>query len=65
MKKFILSVFLISLAFSQWTVNEKLFLDIETDFLSFLPGRNPAYLNNEVIPYSYAVTYRYDNDGGD
>ncbi len=65
MKKFILPLFLISFALSQWTVNEKLFLDIEADFLSFLPNRNPAYLNNEVMPYSYAFTYRYDNNAGD
>ncbi|MDX9779659.1 MAG: hypothetical protein RBT66_01325, partial [bacterium] len=50
--------------FAQDINNERLFLDIDTDITDALPGRNPAFLHRENIPFNYAFSYRLRHDGG-
>ncbi|MDX9777606.1 MAG: hypothetical protein RBT43_02465, partial [bacterium] len=51
--------------FAQDINNERLFLDIDTDITDALPGRNPAFLHRENIPFNYAFSYRLRHDGGE
>lgn len=66
MKKTALLILLITaFLFSRDINNERLFLDIDTDITNGLPGRNPAFLHGENVPFNYAFSYRLRHDGGE
>ena len=65
MKKLILLLMMSVVLFAQMPTSEYLYLDIYSDLTAMLPNRNPAYLSQDNIPYSYAFKYSFNNHGGD
>ncbi len=65
MKRIILLIMSLgTLLFSRDMPNEMLYLDIDTDIADMLPGKNPAFMSTDNIPYNYAFRYQFRNDGG-
>jgi hypothetical protein len=63
-KRLILFLVLAGWLTAQNMQNERLYLDIDTEIADKLPGRNPAYIHSDNIPFDYAFTYQFRHDGG-
>lgn len=55
---------ILSLLFALDMPNEMLYLDIDSDIANMLPGKNPAFLSIDNIPYNFAFRYHFRHDGG-